>query len=816
MNKKGIAALLKKRILILDGATGTELQKRGMPGGVCPEAWCAQRPHLLREVQRAYREAGADVIYTCTFGANGPKLGEYGIDDVRGVNERMALLAREAAGPGGLVAGDIGPTGRFVEPFGELPFEAAVTVFKEQVAGLLAGGVDLFVIETMMDIQEARAALLAVKESSDLFTIVTMTYEAGGRTLNGTDPVTALITLQSLGADAVGCNCSVGPAEMRDWIAAMKPYATVPLAAKPNAGLPRLAGGRTHFDMGAEEFGSWGEAFHRAGVNLLGGCCGTTPEHIAAIRAATASSSPEPPRRRSLAAVSSARTHRLLERNRPLFIIGERLNPTGKKQLQQELREGKMSLVRRLAREQEWQGADLLDVNVGVPGIDEPPTMRETIRAVTAASSLPLVIDSPKVATIEAALRLYPGRALINSISGELEKVEKLLPLAAKYGAMFILLPLTDGEIPATAAGRAAVVREVFLAARRHGFTKEDIVVDGLVMTVAANQEAPAETLKTVSWASRTFGCRTVLGVSNVSFGLPERKWLNAAMLGLAQGAGLSMAIVNPAGPELQAVMKAADVLLGRDRQAARYIAAFSGAGPEGKPPEQEPSKEPSPEERVYQAILEGNREDIVAVIEAALDGVAAGELVDKRMIPAIMRVGELYERQTYFLPQLMASAEAMKRGLARLAPLLAASATNAAGKGRIVLATVRGDIHDIGKNIVALMLRNHGYEVIDLGKDVTTAAILTAIKEHRPRAAGLSALMTTTMTAMGDVIAAARREGLAVPFILGGAVVTAAYAESLGAAYARDSVEAVRVIGGLLENETFTTAPDKKGDENS
>ncbi len=803
LKKNRIKALLGKQIVILDGATGTELQKRGMPAGVCPEAWCREHPQALQDVQRAYREAGSDIVYTCTFGANRLKLGEYGIKDVRALNEELARLSRRALGADALIAGDIGPTGRFVEPFGELPFEEAVAVFKEQVAGLLAGGVDLFVIETMMDIQEARAALLAVKESCDLFTLVTLTYEAGGRTLNGTDPVTALITLQSLGADAVGGNCSAGPAEMLPWLAAMKPCATVPLVAKPNAGLPRLHGDKTHFDMDAATFGGFGEAFVKAGVNLLGGCCGTTPEHIAALRAATAGLSPEPPRRRSVAALSSARTHLLLERNRPLFVIGERLNPTGKKQLQQELREGKMSLVRRMAREQESQGADLLDVNVGVPGIDEPPTMREVIRAVTAASTLPLVIDSPKVATIEAALRLYPGRALINSISGEREKVEKLLPLAAKYGAMFILLPLTDGEIPATAAGRAAIVRKVYGAARRYGYTKEDIVVDGLVMTVAANPEAPGETLKTVAWASGTFRCRTVLGVSNVSFGLPERKWLNAAFLALAQGRGLSMAIVNPAGEELQAVMKAADALMGRDRNAARYIGAFAGTGAGGAataPPA--PGREATAAERVYQDVLEGNREDIVSHLEAALPTHSARELVDGQLIPAIMKVGELYEKQTYFLPQLMASAEAMKKGLAFLEPLLEATPDRPAGKGKILLATVQGDIHDIGKNIVALMLRNHGYEVVDLGKDVATTAVIAAMKQHRPRAVGLSALMTTTMTVMKEVIAAARREGLATPFILGGAVVTAPYAASLNAAYARDSVEAVRVIGGLLEDK--------------
>ena len=801
MNKGRIKTLLKKRILILDGATGTELQKRGMPAGVCPERWCTENPEIIQEVQRDYGEAGADMVYTCTFGGNRLKLSEYGVTDVKEINRKLAVLSRQAVGSGVLVAGDIGPTGRFVEPFGDLPFEEAVAVFKEQVAGLVAGGVDLFVIETMMDIQEARAALLAVKETGDYFTIVTMTYEPDGRTLNGTDPVTALITLQSLGADAVGCNCSAGPEAMMEWVKAMKPYATVPLAAKPNAGIPRLVGITTTFDMDARAFGAFSKPFAAAGVNLLGGCCGTTPDHIGALKRALESTIPELPRRKSLAAVSSARGHAILDRDKPLFVIGERINPTGKKGLQQELREGKTSLVRQMAREQEEQGADLLDVNVGVPGIDEPLAMKSLLGALSGATGLPLVIDSPKVDTIEAALRLYPGRALLNSISGEREKMEKLLPLAARYGAMFILLPLLDGEIPEAAAGRGKVVRDVYRVARRHGFTKEDIIVDGLVMTVAANPDAPIETLKTVTWCSRSFGCRTVLGVSNVSFGLPERKWLNAAFLTMAQSAGLTVAIVNPANLELTAMKKASDVFLGKDRGAAIYIESFrDGEKTEKKPAGGTPL---TPSEQVHQAILAGNRDEIVDLIVGLMKsdaGLPAARIVEEFMIPAILRVGELYEQKTYFLPQLIASAEAMKKGLAHLEPLLQAAKSRGTSKGVILLATVQGDIHDIGKNIVALMLRNYGYDVIDLGKDVATKTVIEQMKKRKPDVVGLSALMTTTMIAMKDVVELARREGLATPFIFGGAVVTDVYATSLGASYARDGVEAVRLVEKLLK----------------
>ena len=787
---------IRERVIILDGAWGTELQKKGMPTGACPEIWCLDNPDIIGAVHASYRDAGADIVTASTFGANRIKLSQYGTHDVARVNRDLALLARRAVGAGVLVGGDIGPTGRFVRPFGDLDFDDAVEIYKEQVRGLLEGGVDLFIIETMMDIQDARAALIAVKELTDTFTSVTMTYEAHGRTLNGTDPVTALITLQSLGADAVGCNCSTGPEEMLGLIEAMKPWATIPLVAKPNAGMPALIDGATLFTMGADTFASFGAQFASKGANLLGGCCGTTPECIRKLKKEVAGARPVPPVRGSISAVSSARSSVILEGRRALSIVGERINPTGKKPLQEELREGRMSLVRTMAKEQERMGASLLDVNVGMPGIDQKKTMLEAIGSLAVASDLPLVIDSSDSDVIEAALRLYPGRALINSISGERAKTEKLLPVAAKYGAMFILLPLTEGDIPETAEKRKKIIEDVFEKAAALGFAKADIVVDGLVMTASSDLNAPMETLRTVEWSSDVFKVNTIIGLSNVSFGMPERPWLNVAFLAMAVSKGLTMAIANPGVEEMMNSAVAADLLAGRDRDAAAYIKHFSRRPPEAK------GKAPShkaPVDRVFQAILEGNRDGMESVLSRALDaGGEARKIVDESMIPAITKVGELFDRREYFLPQLIASAEAMKGGIAYLEPWLADAGPSKRRKRRIVIATVKGDVHDIGKNIVALMLRNHGFEVIDLGKDVPAETIIREAARIKPSVIGLSALMTTTMVNMREVIELAQQQSLGCRFMVGGAVVTKAYAESIGAHYAKDGVEAVRVAEKL------------------
>ncbi|MDI6615255.1 MAG: homocysteine S-methyltransferase family protein [Syntrophaceae bacterium] len=794
--KRALTDEIRERIILLDGATGTEFQKKGMPAGVCPELWCLDNRGTVEEVHAAYRDAGADIILTATFGANRVKLEQYGAKDVVGINRDLARMARSAAGAGVLVGGDIGPTGRFVRPFGDLDFEEAVDIFKEQVRGLLEGGVDLFAIETMIDIQETRAALIAVKEMTDAFTSVTMTYEPHGRTLNGTDPVSALITLQSLGADAVGCNCSTGPEEMLAFIEAMKPWAKVPLVAKPNAGMPQLIDGVTCFTMGAETFVSFATQFIEKGANLLGGCCGTAPDYIRLLKKEIAGARPVPPVRESISAISSARSSLILEGERPLAIVGERINPTGKKDLQAELREGKMSLLRSMAREQEKKGAKLLDVNVGMADIDQKKTMLDAIGALAVASDLPLVIDSSDSEVIEAALRLYPGRALINSISGEREKMERLLPAAARYGAMFILLPLAGGAIPETAEERKKIIEEVFAEAKALGFTKADIVIDGLVMAASSDLKAPMETLKTVEWSSTIFKANTLVGLSNVSFGMPERPWLNGAFLSMAVSRGLTMAIANPGVEEVMNSAIAADLLAGKDRDAARYIAHFSGRPAEAKKPAVSGE---TPADPIFQAVLEGNRDDIESILSRALEaGGEARKLVDEHMIPAITEVGVLFDRKEYFLPQLIASAEAMKKGIAWLEPRLAGAAPTKKEKGRIIIATVEGDVHDIGKNIVALMLRNQGYAVTDLGKDVPAATIIREAVRLKPAVIALSALMTTTMVKMADVIDLARKQSPDCRFMVGGAVVTKGYAESIGAHYAKDGVEAVRVADEL------------------
>ncbi|MBN1382018.1 MAG: homocysteine S-methyltransferase family protein [Deltaproteobacteria bacterium] len=825
MNKKQtIKAMLKEKILlldgalgtkvmILDGAMGTELQKKGMPVGVCPELWCLEHPEAVSDIHTAYKKAGADVVYTATFGGNRIKLAEYGLTNVREMNKKLARLAKKAVGKDTLVAGDISSTGLFVDPFGPLAFEEAVDIYKEQVQGLIEGGVDLFVIETMIDIQETRAALLAVKETAPYFTLVTMTYEKEGRTLNGTDPLTALITLQSLGADAVGCNCSTGPEDMVAIIAAIKPYAKVPLVVKPNAGMPRLEGNQTIFDMDARSFASFGPKLAAAGANIIGGCCGTTPEFIRRLKRSLSGIKPSAVERKSISAVSSAWGHKIFEKENPLTIVGERLNPTGKKRLQQELLDGSMTLVRQMAREQEQSGAELLDVNVGVPGIDEVRKIEDIIRVLATVSKLPLVVDSSKIETIEAALRFYPGRALINSISGEQEKVKKLLPLAAKYGAMFILLPLTDGEVPETAARRIEIVKDVFKKAHRYGFTKEDIVADGLVMTVASNSQAAVETIKTIQWYTDVFNCRSIVGLSNVSFGMPEREWMNAAFFSMTQTAGLTMAIANPGSEKLIHMKVAGDVLLGKDKNATTYIAHFSDLPPEPKPMKGPSEKPPvkvsaaeikitTSEDSVHQAVIEGNRDRIVEILKERLAaGEEASHIVDSMMIPAIIHVGGLFEKKIYYLPQLIASAEAMKKGLAYLEPMLKTTKVTKKVKGSVLMATVKGDIHDIGKNIVVLLLQNQGYRVIDLGKDVKPESIIEKSKELRPDVVGLSALMTTTMVNMKDVIGLAAKEGLKLKFMVGGAVVTDAYARSIGAAYAQDGVSAVKTVEKLIKS---------------
>ncbi|MCP3966944.1 MAG: dihydropteroate synthase [Lentisphaerae bacterium] len=791
--------IVKKKAVILDGATGTEFIKRGMPQGVCPELWALENPQAVNEIHNAYADAGTDIVYVPSFGANRLKLEEFGLADrVVEINRSLAQSVRKnLAGRATLAFGDLAPTGQFVEPFGDLAFEKAVDVYKEQVKALIEGGVDGFAVETMMDIQEARAALIAIKETCDLPVLVTMTFDEDQRTLTGNDPLSALVTLQALGADVFGCNCSTGPENMIELISEIKPYATIPLLAKPNAGMPKLVNNKTVFDMTPDEFAGYAEGLIAAGANIIGGCCGTTPEHIAAQAAAASRLTPTQPLKKAVSAVSGARGTCVMGKDQPFRVIGERINPTGKKKLQAELREGNLAMVKKYAIEQESGGAAILDVNMGLSGIDEKDMMIKSISMLAQTSSLPLCVDSTRSDVIEAALRLYPGRALVNSISLEKDRILETLPVAAKYGAMFILLPLTDEGIPDTSAKRIGVIKEVFAEAQKYGYQREDITVDALIMTISSNQEAAKVSLEVIDWCANEFGVSTACGLSNVSFGMPERKWINAGFLGMAFGKGLNMAIANPSSEMLMGLIAAADVITGRDHRMRRYVEQYGGDS--GSPVKVRSNSQKSipPLTKIFNCVVEGDEESIESCIaEAMASGKTAKEVVDEGLIPAINKVGDLYDCKKYFLPQLIMGADTMRKGFDVLEPYLVSKEDTADKKAVVIMATVEGDIHDIGKNIVSLMLRNYGFDVVDLGKDVSAAKIISAVKEHDAKIVGLSALMTTTMVRMEDVISLAKEKGLDdVRFLIGGAVVDQNFADQIGAdAYAADAMDSVRI----------------------
>ncbi len=801
MTRDEFRKLTRERIVLLDGATGTELMKRGMPAGVCPEAWILEHPDIAGALQSEYLCAGSRIVYVPSFGANRLKLEEFGLGGrAAEINRRLAELTVKNLRGHALAFGDMAPTGRFVEPFGDLPFEEAVRIYREQASALLAGGADGFVIETMMDLQEARAALLAVRELCGLPVMVTMTFERNGRTLTGCDAASALISLQALGADAFGCNCSTGPEEMLEIIGRIRASARIPLIAKPNAGMPELAGDRTVFNLDPEKFADAAASIAAAGAGLVGGCCGTTPEHIRILGDRLRRIPPPAVSGRCAGAVSGPRAFRVLSPDQPFAIIGERINPTGKKELQSQLLSGEFSLVRELAETQTRQGAALLDVNCGMHGVDASRTLPAVVSEIVRAVDTPLCIDTTDPAAAEAALRIYPGRALFNSVSAERDRLENLLPIAARYGAMLILLPLTDDGIPETLDGRIAALDVIFGRLAAYGIEPCDCCVDALVMACSASPGAAETALATVGYASGTLNVNTVCGLSNVSFGLPGRESVNAAFLGMALGRGLNMAIANPAARTVMDLARASDVLTSRDAGMAGYLAYRCGLDG-GKTPSRSAAAaaDGPPEKRLFHAVLHGDADTVEKCVgEAVSSGLAASRLVDGTLIPAITLVGDLYEKREFFLPQLVQSADAMRRAMKILTPLLAED-SGVRSKTRIILATVKGDIHDIGKNIVGLMLRNYGFEVIDLGKDVPAETILDKAHDTDTSLIGLSALMTTTMTEMKHVIDLARERRMTdLRFIVGGAVISAEYAREIGAAYAADAMQTVRIAREL------------------
>ncbi len=799
MNKSEFRRLTGRRIVLLDGATGTELGKRGLPPGVAPEAWVLEHPETIAAVHQAYFASGSDIVYAPTFGGNPIKLAEFGLEKrTAEINSQLVRLCRANA-PGKLVFGDIAPTGRLVEPFGDLGFDECVDNYKQQISALADGGADGLVIETMMDLQEARAALIAARETApELPVIVTMTFEPGGRTLTGNPPEAALITLQSLGADAFGCNCSTGPEEMAEIIRRLKPYADIPLVAKPNAGMPHLRDGKTVFDLAPERFAELTSRLVAAGASIVGGCCGTTPEHIAALRCAVSGMEAPETGAKLRGMVSSAQGFRRLAVGEPFAVIGERINPTGKKLFQGELREGKLEIAKRFAAEQTAQGAAILDVNFGLAGIDEAATMRRAVAELVKTTPLPLSIDTVNPRAAEAALRLYPGRALFNSVSGEQDRIEQILPVAAKYGAMLILLPLDDRGIPATVEARLEVLDNILRAAAKYGYRADDCVADALIMTVSAEPAAAQVALHFIRRCHDERKMNTVCGLSNVSFGLPGRPQLNLAFLGMAAGNGLNLAIANPSAPGIMDLVASRDALTGCDDRLERYLERFTpapAAAPAATPATPAEKTARSPEEELSTAVVAGRKEAALAALKRAIGaGIAPQKLVDGVLIPAITVVGEKFEKKEYYLPQLLQSAEAMKAAMAELEPLLLDSGSRKTDGPVFVLATVQGDIHDIGKNIFSLLLRNHGFNVIDLGKDVPAAAIAEAAVKHRAAIVGLSALMTTTMPRMKEVVELFKAEKLDIPIFVGGAAVDENFAESIGAYYGADAMSSVRL----------------------
>lgn len=797
------------KIVFLDGATGSNLMQKGMPAGVCPEQWIIEHKEIMKELQMKYIKAGSNILYAPTFTANRIKLSEYNLqDNIIEINQTLVSITKEAINDLNmigkvLVAGNLSMTGIQVEPIGNYPFEDLIDVYKEQVKILAETGVDLIVVETMLSLQETRAAVIACKETCNLPIMATLTFEKDGRTLYGTDAKTAAVVLSNLGVSAIGANCSAGPSMLANIVRTMHSVTNIPIIAKPNAGLPkRNPDGSTGYDMDVDTFVTEMKLCINAGASIIGGCCGTTPEYIKGLTDAYGDFKlvNNEDKNTKVRYLSSERNTFSFSLNDPFFVIGERINPTGKKGLQAELKEGKLDIVLNFVREQEACGAKILDVNVGMNGIDEKSTMLKVMNAIITESNLPLSLDSSNCDVLEAALRQYPGRALVNSVSMETEKIEKLLPIVKKYGAMFILLPLSNEGLPKSKEEKIGIIETILKKAYELGFVKEDIVVDGLVTTVAANKNAALETLETIAYCKQN-ELATTCGLSNISFGLPSRSTINTAFLNLAIEKGLTMAIANPNQTMLTSGAAATDLLLNKEGGDLIYIEQMSLLGEEAANT-LKISEDSNCMEAVKNAVLKGNKTKITELVtDAHNHGNLPEDILNKVLMPAIDEVGKLFEKGKYFLPQLIASAETMKLAIEYLEPFMAQS-NDDDNKPTIVAATVEGDIHDIGKNLVVLMLKNHGFRVIDLGKDVKKEIIIETALQNKAQIIALSALMTTTMMKMKDVIDYKNQIAGHLKVMIGGAVITEDFCNEISAdGYSKDAQEAVALAKKLTNS---------------
>ena len=769
--------------LLFDGAMGTMLQNAGLKTGELPEMLNITAPETIIDIHKKYVDAGADIITANTFGAN-----SYKIKDSNKVNEIICKgisLARCSGAK--YVALDIGPIGALLKPMGTMDFDTAYNIFKEQV---LAGkDADLILIETMSDLLEAKAAVLAAKENSNLPVFVTMTYTDNERTFLGTDPVSATITLSSLGVDAIGVNCSLGPAELEGVVTKILEFSTKPVIVQANAGLPEILNGKTYFPVDAKEYASLTEKFIDMGITILGGCCGTTPEYIKALKDILKDKTPKKREIKAITAFTSGTKSVILDKN--IAVIGERINPTGKKKIKEALRENNHDYILSEAVLQEENGADVLDVNAGLPEIDEIKTLKDLVTELQAVTSLPLQIDSTDPEAIEGAVRIYNGKPIINSVNGKIDSMEAIFPIVKKYGAAVVALTLDENGIPDLAEERYKIAEKIVKKAEKYGISKNDILIDCLVLSASTNQDTVLETIKAIYWVKSRLGVKTVLGVSNVSFGLPSRDIINTTFLAAAFGMGLDMPIMNPQSKEYMKVISAFRVLNGEDKNSEEYIKKYSNT---------ENIIEKNTENiSISDAIVKGRKNIINDLVTDALKTLSPMEIINEHFIPALDVVGERFEKGLIFLPQLMTSAETVKVGF----DIIRSLPGKTAPKGEsILLATVKGDIHDIGKNIVKMLLENYGYNVVDLGKDVPPEVILETAKKLNIRLVGLSALMTTTLKYMEETINLLRENNVDCKIIVGGAVLNETYAKMVGADYyAKDAAETARIAGEFFKS---------------
>ncbi len=795
---------LGERVLILDGAMGTMLQARGLKAGACPEQMILDAPSVVEGVHREYAAAGAQIIVSNTFGANRTKLAHYGLQErVDEINRRGIELARNAIGDAGFVVGSIGPSGRFLEPVGDAAFDEMVEVFGKQVRAFAAAGADAISCETFLDIRELKAAVIACRTHSDLPVIAMMTFDDGGRTVLGTSPEAAAVTLDGLQVDVIGSNCGLGIDGMFEVLSRMRVCTSRPLIVQANAGLPILKDGKTVFPATPAEMVLYHERLLDLGVRIIGGCCGTTPEHIRVMRETLDQFEQNwkaPVRHRGFA---SSRTEVCsFSPGSRCAIIGERINPTGKKGYSAELREGKTAYIRREAQTQGAAGAHLLDVNCGAPGVDEAAALERAVLGISSVSSLPLVLDSSDPVALERGLKAADGKVLINSVNGEEKSMDAILPLARKYGAAIIALCLDAQGIPKTASGRVAIARKIVARAQEYGIQRCDVMVDCLALTVSAEQNQAAQTLEAIHTLSHEDGLSTVLGVSNISFGLPCRPLISSTFFAMALNNGLSAAIINPGDERMQDAYRSAMVLLGHDQRAEAYVQAYAGNAAEDISPVPSGAAQQSAENimaRLSEGIIRGEKDEIVALVEQALaQGHDLLAVSNNGLLPGLEEVGRRFGANKIFLPQVLLSAETMQTAFKRLKQEMGDAQMQSNGK--ILMATVEGDIHDIGKNIVCTLLENYGFEVIDLGKNVSSARIVEQAVAHKVDAVGLSALMTTTLQQMQITITALRAAGVKVFTMVGGAVVTQDYADQIGAdIYADDAMEAVERIKKIM-----------------